>query len=131
MIKSFYFMTAGFLSLFAAFGHGLFGHQIMLPQIENPIIRHGVFLFLHHTTWLMLASAGVFFYGSIRPRKVVPVALFIVLVFLGNFLFYLGASLIQLPSALGNLPQTLVFAVVYVGAILLGVRSTWKQEKQE
>ena len=43
MIKSFYFMTAGFLSLFAAFGHGLFGHQIVLPQIENPIMGTGFF----------------------------------------------------------------------------------------
>ncbi len=123
MIKSYFFLLAGLLALIAATGHAVVGHQSVLSGIEPGPVRHAVFLFLHQTTWFMLASSIILVGGSLlaQPSRISPLAAFVAIVFAGNFLFFVVSSLLVEREALSNLLPQLVFLVLYVGLIVGGI----------
>ena len=123
MIKSYYFLFAGALALIGSVGHALTGHQSVLSAMEPGGPRHAVFLFLHQTTWFMLASSIVLVGGSFlsQMKRVRPIAAFIALIFAGNFVFFVVTSLMVNREALANLLPQLVFFVLYVGLIVAGI----------
>ncbi len=123
MIKNHFFFFAGILAIMAAIGHAYVGHQSTLAELEPSIIKHSVFLFLHQTTWFMLASAIILIGGAFfaQPKKISLVAVFIATVFTGNFLFFVISSFVLEQEALANLLPQVTFLVLYVGLIVVGV----------
>jgi hypothetical protein len=127
MIKNYFFLSAGVVALIGASGHSFVGHQTVLPEIETEPVRHIVFILLHQTTWFMLASAFVFFVGALLPipKKINSIAGFIVLICLGNLVFYIVSSLILDKTIFTKLLPQIVFLLVYLGLIVGGIRKSY------
>ena len=113
-MKSYAFLLAGLMALGAAMGHAVVGHRAVLSTLPPGDVRYAVFLFLHQTTWFLVLSSAVFFWGALRPQRVIRVALFIGAVFGGNVIVSIAASLVLNPTALSELSAQFLFAAVYL-----------------
>ena len=128
MIRNYYYLITGLLSILFAFSHAWNGQTSFLPSIEvarsEPTIQTTVFYVWHIITIENLIFGIAFlimaFYKDLS--KVRFAAWIILAIMIGRWMVIFGSTLIKNKNGLIDVLTDSIAIIIYIGLILLGIR---------
>ena len=128
MIKNYYYLALGILSIILSFSHAWNGQTITLPLIEassiDLITKTTFFYVWHIITAENLVFSGVFlvmaFYKDLS--KVRFAAWLIAIILIARWFVIFGSTLFKNTNGLIDLLTDTIAIIIYIGLIILGAR---------
>ena len=128
MIKNYYYLTLGILSILFSFSHAWNGQAKLLPLIDASSIDHvtrtTIFYVWHIITIENLVFGGVFlvmaFYKNLS--KVGFAAWAIAIIMIARWLVIFGSTVFKNKNGLMDILTDTAAIFIYVGLIILGTR---------
>ena len=128
MIKNYYYLTLGILSILFSFSHAWNGQAKLLPLIDASSIDHvtrtTIFYVWHIITSENLVFGGAFlamaFYKNLS--KVKFAAWMIAIIMIARWLVIFGSTLFKNANGLRDILIDTIAIIIYVVLIILGTR---------
>ena len=126
MIKNYFFLSAGILSLLFAFTHGYYG-QLTTLSVTNaaPIdnsTKNAIFY-----TWHMATAENLVFFIFLSFKtdlsKMKFAVYLIILVLTSRYMVFLGSVIFKDPSQIYNALSELLVLGVFISLMIFGLRS--------
>ena len=127
MITNYFLLAAGLLSIAFSFGHAAWGQKNIMAEVAGSgiqnLTKHAIFTNLHQGTSFMFIAGITLIIASTLTNTLVAQSLasLVVAINFGNFVVFLGASLVKNRQALGQTIPQLFIMVAYLGLIIAGI----------
>jgi hypothetical protein len=135
MIKNYYYLTAGILSILFSFTHAWNGQTAVLPVVDVSnldLATKATFFYVWHILTaenfvLGVAFLAMAFYKDLSKVKFTAWLISVIMIARGGVIF--GSTLFENVNALTDTLPDLIAIIIYVGLIILGTRTKNKMPR--